>query len=160
MLVFLQFVQNLCSYAVLQHMFTLFTCLTRFLVEFATQCKFRMGGTCRCYGNHPPKMIKICCFCAVMLPQLFCAHFSHTLNDSHLSLPDTRNSSLEVSAVVMATTPPKMVKIFCFLPLFPTPIVLGTLFRCLQRFTSKFATHSFFLIGVICCSYGKTFLTT
>ena len=41
-----------------------------------------------------------------MLPETFCAHFSHGSNDSHLNLPHTRNSSFGVSVVAMETTLP------------------------------------------------------
>ena len=114
-----QSVQKLHSYAVLQHMCTLFTCPTRFAVEFATPWQFRIGGICRCYGNHTPKIVKNCYFCAFVSPQTFCAHFSYVSNDSHLTSTHTRNSSLRISAVAMATPPLKLSKIGVFAHLCP-----------------------------------------
>ena len=46
-----------------------------------------------------------------MLYQTICTHFSYALNDSHLNLSHARSKGLGVSAVAMATTPPKWTKI-------------------------------------------------
>ena len=49
-----------------------------------------------------------------MLPQKFCAQFSHASRILQQNLPHTRNSSLEVSAVATVTTPQNCQK-FLFL---------------------------------------------
>ena len=54
-----------------------------------------------------------------MPPQTFCAHFSHVLNNSHVTSTHSRNSSLGLSAVAMVTTPPKLSKISVFAHLCP-----------------------------------------
>ena len=134
----------------LQHMCTLFTCLTRFAVEFATIKKFLIGGICRCYGNHhPPKIVKNCYFCAFVPPppppppQTFCAHFSHVLNDSHLTSTHTRSSSLGISAVAMVTTPQKCQKLLFLRICAPHPDILSTYFTCFKQYTFDFDTQSY-----------------
>ena len=62
---------------------------------------FGLGYLSLLWSANLPNLSKIG-VCAYVLPKTVCAHFPHTLNDSHLNLPHTRRSSLGISAVAMA----------------------------------------------------------